>query len=384
MSVDDIDDPDPGHDGALLAPLREVDPPSPPRYRLDALAAAGRRRARHRHIRAAVAGGVAVAAVLAFTGTAVTSYLGDRPSRMSVAEQGYGSYDPLVLRIDPGWLPDGVNSYSAGGESFGADGKQATQSLNVSHVTGTEKRLGITWAINIYLFAPGVGPEWDGPLECCRFGRGRPVDSVQGMPAERLGDPNGYTLSWKYPSGAHATVTVEQVRGSALEDGDTVHIPTGTGFGDRVVKVARKVAENLRIDGHAPLRFPFAMRPLPGQRLVGASMGWFRQPGQKLVTTARLSYAPPTARRGDHDPVSQTNEAVSGVHVDSRVNEGDPTGTGKPSSEKGGRIYLVPHTHGFFLTVDLAIGNAERVADGVRIFGDPRDMSTWRADPIRD
>lgn len=325
------------------------EPPLPPGY-LESIRAAGVRGARLRRLRTAAVGVVGVVAALVFTGTA--SYLGNRATTtpasisaakppISAAEKGYGSYDPLVQRLDPGWLPAGSNSTDVGCE-------QRIQSLQVARVTGTEKRADQVWGITIYLLPPGVGPASDGPLEGVRFGHGKPVHPVQGMRAELLSDPNGYSLAWKYPSGAHAVVTLD-------------------GFGHRTAAVARKIAEHLGIDGHAPLRYPFAM-PLPaGQHVVATDVLLFRLPGQPVQTNAVLTYAPRGASR-----------------VESTVMINSHPQSGKPTVTMGGKGYLVPDTRGFYLQVLLASGDAKRTAEDIQIFGKPRDMSTWRANPVLD
>ncbi|BCJ27066.1 hypothetical protein [Actinocatenispora sera] len=334
------------------------EPPLAPGY-LASTTAAADRAARRRRLRRFTVGGVAAVAALAITGLVVQPQLpGTTTARVSAASAGGGSYDPLISRLAPGWLPSGANLHERSVEN-------RVQSLRVEKWEGDAKRIQKTdWAIELFLYPPGVKQASDGPHEHQRFGHGTKTAPVQGMPAELLGDGPAYELAWRYPSGAHAIVQIDAT-GTFVKAGDS---PKGyhTGFGDQTTAVARRIAANLRIDGHTPLTFPFALHLPAGQHVVAASSRTMRGNDGKLTTDALLTWG-----------------TSAGMKTWSTVDVSSPARKGKPEMFTSG-VYFIPNTHGFTLQASARHGDSKKLAEQVQIFGSPTDVSTWRADPVLD
>ncbi|WP_203964836.1 hypothetical protein [Actinocatenispora thailandica] len=317
----------------------------------------GRQVRRRRNVVLAGTAGV-VAVALGGTGLVVRSQLPGTTARVAAASDGGGRYDPLVSRLAPGWMPSGATVRQRGTTR---DRLQSLTYLRSVPDPKEPKAVRFVWIVELTLFAPGVRPvpartAEDGPLEGLTFGSGKKVAPVQGMPAELLPDPNGYTLEWAYPSGAHAVVTIPVTGGSRGTGAVGPGATAGTGFGDRTPAVARRIAENLRIDGNTALRFPFALRLPAGQHVVGA--------GTTYADSGSLGGTSATLRVGTSDQpktwssISLSSDIAPGKHVTVR--------------------------HGFMVQVTPARGvAAATLTHGLRIFGEPRDPSTWRADPIR-
>ncbi len=327
------------------------EPPLRPGYLVSTLAAARGAR-RRRRVRNAVVGGVAVATALALSGVMIQQRLGSTPqptaaSPGQLAASPAGSFDPLVQRLKPGWLPAGYNLSEQGTENL-------VQSLRFEKWVATGKKSQPEWSVNLYLYPPGVGPASDGPLEKIRFGSGKKADPVQGMPAELLNDVNGYTLAWRYPSGAHAVVTLANAGTGS-----------GTGFGDRTESVARRVADKLRIDGATPLLYPFSLRLPKGQHVIATSVRRQHLPGDPFYTDALVTFSP-----------GPKMSSWSTVELQSRPDKGEPTST------EHGRNYLDPNFHGFLLQVNVPHGQARTLVDRVHVFGKPTDLDTWRPNPV--
>ncbi|BCJ38867.1 hypothetical protein Athai_63700 [Actinocatenispora thailandica] len=344
----------------LFADADPVDePPLAPGY-LASTAEAADRAVRRRRLRRFTIGGVAVVAALAATGLAVQPQLpGTTTARVSAAATGGGNYDPLVSRLSPGWLPAGANLHEQSVEN-------KVQSLRFEKWEGTAKRIErIDWGVELYLYPPGIKPASDGPHEHLQFGHGTRTDPVQGMPAEVLGKAPGYRLAWRYPSGAHAIVQID----ASGQTGQASKEPADyqTGFGDRAASVARKIAANLRIDGNTPLKFPFALHLPAGQHVVAATSRIMRGNDGKLATNALLTWG--TSGR---------------MKTWSTVQTISPATKGKPETFVSG-VYSIPNTHGFMLQASVAgHGDSKQLADQVQVFGSPTDVTTWRADPVRD
>jgi hypothetical protein len=339
----------------LFTDAEPVDePPLAPGY-LAATTAAADRAVRHRRLRRMTVGGVAVLA-LAATGLVVQPHLPGTAPRLTGAAAGGGRYDPLVSRLAPKWIPSGATSWKVGTTQDRLQSLSYMRSVPDPNEPGAVR---FTWIVQLTLFAPGERPvpgrtSEDGPLEGLTFGSGQKVDPVQGMPAELLADPNGYTLEWAYPSGAHAVVTIPRV--GPNDGGDTVRPgeTAGTGFGDRTPAVARRIAENLRVDGHTPLKFPFRLRLPAGQHVISAGTG--------ATTSSRLGGMDADLTVGSDRPITWST-----VRVNSDIAPGKH----------------VTVRHGFMLTVVPARGvDANTLTRGLQIFGEPRDTSTWRADPV--
>jgi|GEM_PF-6495568 len=322
------------------------EPPLAPGY-LESTVTAARQARRRRTLRNTAVGAVAVVAVLGLVGLVVRPYLPDHRTPPASAR----SAGPLVQRLDAKWMPGGANLHEQSVED-------SVQALRYEKWVGTPRDARTIWSVEVSLYPPGVGTAADGPLEDAEFGHGTKVDPVRGMPAELLPDANGYTLEWKYPSGAHAVVTIGGTGGKA---GATA----GTGFGDRTPSVARRVAENLRIDGTTPMRFPFALHLPANQHVVAADSLVMRAPNGTVSTHASLSFG-------------------SGPRVkdSSTVMTSSPAEQGKPQRFAGGN-YFVPNRGGFTLQTSVAgHGDGKKLADRVRIVGTPTDPGTWRPDPI--
>jgi hypothetical protein len=298
-----------------------------------------------------------VVAALAATGLVVQPHLPGTAPRLTGAAAGGGKYDPLISRLDPGWLPTGANLHERSVENN-------VQVLRVERWEN-QKTAPVDWSIMLYLYPPSsVKPASDGPHEHVRFGHGTKTDPVQGMPAERFGDGPGYLLAWRYPSGAHAIVQI----GAVGTPGKTSKDPADykTGFGDETAAVARKIAANLRIDGNTPLKFPFSLHLPAGQHVVAAVSRTMRSTDGKPSTGATLTFG-----------TSARMKTWSTVDVSS------PARKGKPQTFADGG-YFIPNKHGFSLQVSVAKdGDSKQQAAQVRIFGSPTDTSTWRADPVR-
>lgn len=340
----------------LFTSAEPVDePPLAPGY-LAATTAAADRAVRHRRLRRTAVGGVAVVA-LAATGLVVQPQLsGTTTPRLTGAAAGGGRYDPLVSRLAPKWIPSGATSWDV------STTEDRMQSMRYMRSVPDPKRptdtIKIVWTVELTLFAPGQQPvpghTWqDGPLEGLKFGSGTKVDPVQGLPAEVLADPNGYTLGWVYPSGAHAVVTIPwAVQSAGADKKEVVERPA---FGDRTPAVARRVAESLRVDGHTPLKFPFSLRLPAGQHVIGASTTNTTD-GSQVGRGAMLTFTS-DARQKNWSTVDVNSDIAPGKHVTVR--------------------------HGFMLTVKTARGvDKDALMRGLRIFGWPGDPGAWRADPV--
>lgn len=323
------------------------EPPLSPGY-VERTVTSARTARRRRRIGGTTVGGIAAVAVLALAAGVLARPAAPSTTEVPTAAQGAGRYDPLVSRIDPGWLPSGWNGLVRRSE-------QSIQTLDVLRSAGTEQHSDIDWGLSIYLLPPGVGPADDGPLEGATFGHGHRVAPVQGMRAEELPRTASYVLEWRYDSGAHAAVEIPYT-----------HKGTREAFGEQTAAVARRIAETLGVDGNTALRFPFTVTSPSKQRVAGASTGRITFPNGVVYTTAAVTFSADGRLRSSRN-----------VSVNSH------TGSGGASTLDHGRTYLDLDHGGFTFQVTDPGGRAEQLARSVDVFGDPTDLDTWRTDPLR-
>ncbi|MFG2043446.1 hypothetical protein [Dactylosporangium sp. NPDC048998] len=291
-------------EGALRVLMHADDRAPKSRVDLARVVFDGRRRRARR--RGAVAGLAAAVAVLALTGATAVALRRGAPEHLPAgppgpavsagastapARRSAGGFDPvLLLRIAPGWLPDGVRRV----------GEPTTWAAMQSAGYGDDRDAFHATEFTITLYAQGFMPRWLDPATA-----GDPNQlavSTGAAPALGAGEARWYTvethrkpgdpharpdyngLLWQWAPGSYATVEGEAP--GTLADNRTLW---------------RRIAERLGTAGRSPVPIGVTLTSVPAP-LVLIGVDRVTSPSTGAVTTTLIlsdrAYVPPPGHSG--------------------------------------------------------------------------------------
>ncbi|MBO3740877.1 hypothetical protein [Actinoplanes flavus] len=309
----------------------KVDGP-PPRYDVDHVVAAGRRRVRRRNSEWAFAAVVAVAAAIGVP-QVVTRGPAPAPPQpaASVAPAPAPEYlIPSVARF---------RGYQTASFRVGDPGSFGPGYTSV----GVVPKKGMSPTMSLLVYEPGVDP-----LTRLGLKRVADVDPIKGRPAFTVsgaGFPSE-TLVWEYADNAYAVLTPEP--------------PVATNA------QVREVADGFGIAPEQPVRIPFKLGHVPdGFRLRAVSQD---SPNE----FATVTFLPIASMR---DPAIRRYEAIDGTKGNIQIVLQGRDPAGEPNCGCIG-YRTVGDGHEIVITGSISKAEARKILDSLEV-STPGDFSTW-------
>lgn len=354
---------------------------------LDRVADEGRRRIRRRRVATAVTSGLVVAALAVGVAAADvrdrSGTLGGDPGPAAartgpaVAAAAPARFDPLRLRLRPGWVPDDLPE------------RVQQTSVTSQHLRfiryGAADQGAPEASLTVSVYAAGATPDELEPYPGGAAVTPTPAPSVGGRPAQwfdRAGRRSA-VLVWSWAPDAQAVVTVA---GGTSQEGRR--------------ETALRFAGSLRTDADEPVRIPFTVPAPPAPlRLVGSMVAWRGPDNHAEEFSAHLEFSD---RDDSTDPDTKIPRLLY-VSVQSVPDaQGDPK-SGYPNTRiaghpalvefdaDGGRVGLYDEV-GHRLTVSVYDpvtatyvdkGRAVALVTAIEMVAVPADPTRWSTGPVR-